>query len=196
MDASFWLARLFWYSSLWLSVFALVSFSQQRMLDQIHDPHHADDDEHWKRLLHLFLRSSRRNDNADVELGGGGSSLVPDRKLIWVWQNPMMLMSYSWALFLLGYGLYFVTSLLPQSALDKKSEVVSIASIAIGALVYLNLHLGAVWSHKSIMAVRKGQEGGVEMSASFASDRTLVAGKRREKKNAAVSEADIIEESS
>ena len=104
-----------------------------------------------------------------------------------------MLMSYSWALFLFGYGLYFLTPLLPQKALDRKSKVLSVAGIAVGILVYTNLHLGSIWAQRAIMAVRKGQRRDPEMSASFFSERTVVTANRRENKGFQVTEVNPVE---
>jgi len=89
------------------------------MLDKIPDKNMEDsdhdddeeDEEQLKKFLRLFLRPRHRLHKRVTEEEKVDSLLVPDWKLAWVWQTPMMLMSYAWVCFILGYFLLKVMEL-------------------------------------------------------------------------------------
>lgn len=159
--SAYWLSELFWYAGLWFSIFALVSFSQQRMIDQIpkgqlKDLPETDDKALCRALLRLFLRP--QGDQSDLEKGRHTTQhLVFDWKLAFLWQYPMMMMSYSWVCFLLGYAIYLLSPLLPTN--DPKPRVASeITALGIGALAALNFQANSWLSRRAIRALKEDQE--------------------------------------
>lgn len=107
-DRAFWLAKPFWYGSLWLSIFALVSSAQEALLEQI--PERILDlslpDGEVSALLRIALRPAPVSDSSEEAV------LVVDVRLLWLWQTPVLLMSLSWVTFCVGYALYIMTPLI------------------------------------------------------------------------------------
>jgi hypothetical protein len=164
--------------SLWFSIFALVSFSQQRMLNCMHNTNTKDnlerlDEENLRHLLRFFLRPERRTSKTDVEKGQLRSCFFPDWTVAWVWQAPMMLMSFSWMTFLLGYGLYFLTPFLSGNGATTAEKPVAIVAVTVGGLVSLNFFVNSVISARAIGGVMKKTSTASNMSNSFSSERTL-----------------------
>ncbi|KAK8108514.1 A-pheromone receptor PreA [Apiospora sp. TS-2023a] len=119
---SFWLCPTLWYSSLFLSIFALISPSQLRLLEQL--PQTTGDagalnHEEIRRLMLTVVREDRTTERR-LEEGNAPTSFKTDPVLTWIWQSPMMLMSYSWVLFLVGYLCYVLTPLIPGSQESMK----------------------------------------------------------------------------
>lgn len=158
------------------------------MLDQIPDTNTEDslcdddDEEQLKEFLRFFLQPRHRLHKHDAEEGKNPSPLVLDWKLAWVWQTPMMLMSFSWLCFVLGYFLYFLTPLLAQSDGTTMDRQIGIAAIVVGGLVLLNFEANSILSHKAIMAVKKAGIREVTMSDSFASEMTVVGSNNTKEK--------------
>jgi hypothetical protein len=76
------------------------------MIERLPGPNDTIDPASLNKLLRLLLKPSK----GDVENVPGALLLLePDFKMIWVWQTPMMLMSLSWVMFLVGYELYILT---------------------------------------------------------------------------------------
>lgn len=144
----FWLSRLFWYCSLWFSVFALVGFSHQRLIDalpgqDLHVGTDAFEKTQIESALRLVLskRSNTRPQQEDPENGPYNQrSFVFDWALAYVWQYPLMLLSYSWLFFLLGYGIYILNPMLPEV---RDSFEVGCAGIGIGVgvLTFFNFEI-------------------------------------------------------
>ncbi len=157
------------------------------MLDQISDTNTVDDpgfdeEEQLKQFLRFFLRPRNGHHKLETEEENNLPKLVPDWKLAWVWQTPMMLMSFAWFFFIVGYFLYFLTPLLTQSGGATMDKQIGIPAIAVGALVLLNFEVNSILSHKAIMAVKKGEHREVNMFDSFASEMTVVGSNRTKEK--------------
>ncbi|KAK8022094.1 hypothetical protein PG993_012861 [Apiospora rasikravindrae] len=115
---SFWLCPTLWYSSLWLSIFALISSSQLRLIEQLPrttEVANSLGNEDVYRLMLSVVRRDRNNETERTLEGNLPPCFKADAALTWVWQSPVMLMSYSWVLFLVGYLCYIVTPLIPRS---------------------------------------------------------------------------------
>jgi hypothetical protein len=120
----YWLGELFWKCSLWLSIASLIFWVSQRLLEQLPDsPDNAWDKEHLEHVLRLILRpcgapKAKRDAKVDPREESLPTVKVTvhswelDPWMIWVWQSPMMLMSYSWVCFIIGYGLYLLTPII------------------------------------------------------------------------------------
>lgn len=85
---------MFWHWSLTSSIFSLIGSAQDRLLAEF--PTDPSD-----------CSAERSESKQDLE---AILPLVLGRMMFWVWQTPIMLMSYAWALFLVGY---FVLILVP-----------------------------------------------------------------------------------
>ena len=121
-----WVAKVLWYSSFFLSVFGLISSAPQRLLEVI--PDHLDYQIKGDELdvfLDLFLESHKKGDKTqDGERFGETAHKHPNpiaenplrsevnAHVHWVLQTPMMLMSWSWIFFLLGYALFVLTPII------------------------------------------------------------------------------------
>jgi hypothetical protein len=98
---------MFWHWSLFLSSFALVSLAHQTLLRYLPEEEgQSFDKKQSTAALSLFLQPPVRED---------GQRRRISRKMLWFWQCPTMLMSYSWVFFLTGYALHLLTPLFDPS---------------------------------------------------------------------------------
>lgn len=107
VEDTVWVAKMLWHWSLILSIFALISSAHQRLLrhlpsDKFQEPF---DDDKIKLALNLFLSPPVRPKGTNKNSSSQPTREISSR-MVWMWQCPVMLMSYSWVLFLVGYGLH------------------------------------------------------------------------------------------
>jgi hypothetical protein len=111
---------MLWHWSFFMSSFALISSAHQRLLR--HLPQKVDSDfnqEQIKVALTLFLQPPLE----PISLGAKVEERRISRKMLWVWQCPTMLMSYSWVLFLVGYALHVLNPVFDPSQAKISSKV-------------------------------------------------------------------------
>lgn len=128
---AYWLASAFWYSSLVLSVLAILLAAQQIAVLQLLGkppklpnggyPEKAD----VRRFLLLILREvkyrgSRTGSVSDSESVG---EWKPRWKMVFIWQCPSMFLSYSVCFFLVGLTLFVCTPLIRGDKWDTASNV-------------------------------------------------------------------------
>lgn len=122
ISSSFWLCPLLWRCSFWLSVFALISSAQHRLLEQL--PKSKADAaelgaEEVKNATLLILREKQSPEDR-LESGLWAEEA---RSLCWLWQTPMMLMSLSWLTFLVGFQAYIVGPLFTHGLWTTEKSV-------------------------------------------------------------------------
>jgi hypothetical protein len=86
-------------------------------------------------MLRVFLRKKPPSEatvyahaaaDSDVEKGSGSFSSEQweiDGRLVWTWQAPMMLRSFSWVGWLMGYELYIATPVVTGQTWTAESKV-------------------------------------------------------------------------
>jgi hypothetical protein len=131
----YWLAKLLWYCSFFLSTFALISSAQQRLLELIPDFNLKNLSAAELSTLGDLVLVESVNSTAAKKLKpcNGTPDADPEhasqpqkevsQKMIWIWQSPMMLMSWSWVFFLVGYCLYLLTPLIHGLPWNTDSNV-------------------------------------------------------------------------
>ncbi|KAK6192896.1 hypothetical protein LQW54_013015 [Pestalotiopsis sp. IQ-011] len=134
VENSFWLVKIFWNWSLMASIFSLISSAQQRLPGEFPEDTSKDTDRDSSR--------GRPSDSSVEEIQalldpvlswpsqGDAESKPTERPLsftmIWIWQTPMMLMSYAWLLFLLGCALHLLTPIFDCLAGDWSSLTIPV----------------------------------------------------------------------
>ena len=124
--SSYWLTPAFWYCSLLFSVFGLLLASQQvAVLDLLGEPR-----EHnvphltsldLNRYLPLMLRVHRaRTRGGTPQIGG------PRWKMIFIWQVPIMFLSYAISFFLFGLVILVCSPLIEGSPTGAQINVSTI----------------------------------------------------------------------
>ncbi|KAI0151685.1 hypothetical protein GGR57DRAFT_179346 [Xylariaceae sp. FL1272] len=98
-----WPAKLFWHWGLVLSIFSLISSVQSRLLSVFPHPDCGGNDQAASHVLDVVLRSDHSPSSGQRE-----RSIA----LLWMWQCPTMLMSYSWLFFVVGYVIHILRPLL------------------------------------------------------------------------------------
>jgi hypothetical protein len=110
---SFWVARVFLYWSLSFSFFSLISSTIDQLLEFIPAP----DDETVAEKDHAAILSLLVHPKA-LTSEPSSESLPnvyrPKWLMVYVWQCPAMLMSWSWVLFYAGFILYILTPVIPH----------------------------------------------------------------------------------
>ncbi|KAG5664902.1 hypothetical protein KAF25_008636, partial [Fusarium avenaceum] len=122
-EKTIWATKMLWNWSLFLSSFALIGSAHQRLLR--HLPETVDEDFGQQKLkvaLSLFLQPP-----VDKEMKGSEDSDKAmrsiSRKMLWFWQCPTMLMSFSWVFFLIGYALHLLTPIFDPSQAEISRKV-------------------------------------------------------------------------
>jgi hypothetical protein len=106
----YWLGPALWYSSLVLSILAiLLSSSQAFIFTSLNEPTaelHSNGD--YRRYLALIMDIPRLSVARSGEDSGNqrASAFKPRWKMVFTWQSPMMFMAYGVGFFLLGLTLY------------------------------------------------------------------------------------------
>lgn len=104
---------------------ALISSSQERLLERLPKVGEEGYDAQLQEGLLMVLAPCRGNagdlEKAEVV------SLRPSSLLLFLWQTPLMLMHYSWLMFLVGYELYLITPLTRHASWTLQCTVSSSA---------------------------------------------------------------------
>lgn len=87
LERAHWATTMLWHWSLTSSIFSIISSAQDRLLREFPSDTPEDGVE----------RAEQKGDLDSV------LPLVLGYMMCWVWQTPIMLMSYAWVLFLVGY---------------------------------------------------------------------------------------------
>jgi hypothetical protein len=93
---------------------ALISSSQERLLERMPRVGDAGCPSPLREAL-LMVLMPRRGHAGDEEKAES-TRLQPSPLLIFLWQTPLMLMHYSWLMFLIGYELYLITPLVKHTS--------------------------------------------------------------------------------
>ena len=104
-----------WHCSLWLSITALINSTQLRMLGLLPDSVAEADrwtDEELRGRLKVVLRSRQSGDEMEKSVW-----------LLWTWQSPLMLMSWAWVCFIVGYTAHLVEPLVRRRAWTNECSV-------------------------------------------------------------------------
>ncbi|KAI2617141.1 hypothetical protein GGR54DRAFT_641246 [Hypoxylon sp. NC1633] len=135
-ERTIWAAKLLWHWSLFLSTFSLIGSAHQRLLrhlPSLEKDSQEFDDSKIQLALNLFLQPP-------LSVANLNTKLEPRRisgRMLWIWQCPMMLMNYSWVLFLVGYALHLLTPVFDPS-LAEIPFTVAVVTVCGCALVVLN----------------------------------------------------------
>jgi len=113
MEHAFWLAKVLWYWSLSLSIFSLISSTIDQLLEWLPSEQQEDmSEDRRKAVLGLLVEQHR-----------GELNLSPRWVMVWVWQCPVMLMSWSWVFFYGGLLLHILTPVLPSQGAPSQGRV-------------------------------------------------------------------------
>ena len=128
---AYWLAPALWYCSLVLSILGMMLAAQQIAVVQLLEARRSHVDArsikpHVDRYLPLMLTEIRQQ-SSETELQMDGNAPVRQRKprwkMVFIWQCPMMFMSYSLCSFLSGLTIYVCTPLIRGEAWNSGSNV-------------------------------------------------------------------------
>ena len=141
---TYWLAQALFYSSLSLSVWAVITASQQTTLINALRPTDKLQLEEVYSTAQIILRF--RTDLDDIEgyassyyrgpesLGRKGWTAM---NILYVWQSPLMLMSWAWFSLLVGLTLHVCSPLIAGNA--SRDEVrIAIFYLAVGLGLFVN----------------------------------------------------------
>ncbi|KAH6645123.1 hypothetical protein BKA67DRAFT_542100 [Truncatella angustata] len=145
-ERTVWAAKMLWNWSLFLSTFALISSAHQRLLRYL--PEKDDEPFDERRLieaLSLFLRPP-------VPRGNNTFGRRRSNKMLWFWQCPIMLMNYSWVLFLLGYTLHLLTPVFDPSQAEMSLTAAIITVCGCGLVVINFVFCAGICQHRLLRA--------------------------------------------
>ncbi|KAI1267585.1 hypothetical protein F5Y18DRAFT_378192 [Xylariaceae sp. FL1019] len=142
-----WPAKLFWHWGLILSIFSLISSVQSRLLAEFPLPKCSGSDQAAVHVLDLVLRS---------EYSPNSGLRERSIALLWMWQCPTMLMSYSWLFFLVGYVIHILRPL--TSLGHELTPAISIVTATGCLLVAVNFVYCAILSRDALLKARKKKQ--------------------------------------
>lgn len=121
MDTAYWLTRACWYLTLLLAILGILLSAQQvtvlNFLGEIPDFDEENAEaivDHYLPLLVTGARHQANQPEAQSRKIYSGTS-TPNKRMVFVWQCPIMFMSYSASLFLLGLTILVITPLIRLS---------------------------------------------------------------------------------
>lgn len=148
VSESLWIAQAFWYMTLLLSIWAIILSSQQHT---------------FLESMPLLVETSSKED-IDLNLGTilyGPKSMTVDAEqprnatafsvnwnMVFIWQCPTMLMSYSWAIFMIALTLHVLKPLIRREPWDDSSKI-AVCYIIVGGTTTLNFAWCSFWSYRS-----------------------------------------------
>lgn len=114
-EKTVWAAKMLWNWSFFLSTFSMIGSAPTRVLQHLpkKDQAHCSEDD-IKCALNLFLQPLSAESTKHREISW---------RMLWAWQCPAMLMSYSWVLFLVGYTLHILTPIFDESQAQTSYKV-------------------------------------------------------------------------
>ncbi|CAG1973120.1 unnamed protein product [Fusarium graminearum] len=143
-EKALWATKMLWNWGLFFSLFALISSAHQRLLRHLPEKFDQEfDDQQFEVALSLFLKPV---------VGQQRSAREVSCRMLWFWQCPIMLMSYSWVFFVNGYALHLLSPVFDTSGAET-SEEVSILTLCGCGLVVLNFTFcGKLCRHRLAVA--------------------------------------------
>lgn len=117
IGSSYWLATAFLYWSLSLSLWAVIVTAQQKSVTRTLIVFREDSPEQLRLKLRVILRIP------DIDLWKPQKSrrkTFAELNMLYVWQCPLMLMSYGWMTLLLGITLHVCTPLIDGAGRDPR----------------------------------------------------------------------------
>jgi hypothetical protein len=114
-EDALWATKMLWNWGLFFSLFALISSAHQRLLRYLPERFDQEfDDQQFEVALSLFLQPV---------IGQQRAARKISCRMLWFWQCPMMLMSYSWVFFVNGYALHLLHPVFDTSGAEESEEV-------------------------------------------------------------------------
>lgn len=124
---TYWLATALFYFSLSLSLWAVILSTQQKSVTRTLSVYQDD-----AAQLRLKVQVILRIPDGRARAGKGRS--FAELNMLYVWQCPLMLMSYGWATLLLGLTLHVCSPLIRYSGHDKRKVRSSLPSTPVMSL--------------------------------------------------------------
>lgn len=121
---SFWVARVFLYWSLSFSIFSLISSTIDQLLEWVPTP--GDDtlsERDCEAALSLLICPRALFAASGTDLAQDLKLYRPKWSMVYVWQCPVMLMSWSWILFYTGFLLSILTPVIPDASQPHETQV-------------------------------------------------------------------------
>jgi hypothetical protein len=125
ISSAFWVARALWYFSLTLSMTSVVASAQQStILGSMPTTSGSNVQPGNLDIVLCKILRDTRSTSQDVERGGKVRCRVKTI-MLFVWQFPVMTMSYAWIMFLVALTLYVCTPLIQHALWGPGSKVIS-----------------------------------------------------------------------
>lgn len=144
---------MLWDWSFFMAAFSMIGSAPTRLLQHLPETDQKDyDGDKIERASNLFLQR--------VSKSTKGEKRNISRRMLWVWQCPAMLMSYSWVLFLVGFTLHILTPTFnkPQAQASWKvcEDHVSYPRLSANLLSGFCYHCVRLWTDCSQLHLLRG----------------------------------------
>ncbi|KAH6680241.1 hypothetical protein B0J14DRAFT_260731 [Halenospora varia] len=148
VSESLWVAQAFWYMTLLLSIWAIILSSQQHtFLESMPLLIEASPKEDVEQNLKAIL-SAPTLTGADAEQLGTTTKYPVNWNMVYIWQCPTMLMSYSWATFMIALTLHVLKPFIRREPWGDSSKI-AVCYVIVGGTTTLNFAWCSFWSYRS-----------------------------------------------
>ena len=117
IEFTYWLATAMIYFSLLLSLWSLITAAQQKSVIHALPTSHRDPSQ-FRKTAQIILRRPNSNPRIDTS-----RRTFAEWNMLYVWQCPLMLMSYGWAFLLLGLTMHVCSPLIKKNGPDPRKVV-------------------------------------------------------------------------
>ena len=119
---AFWVAKVLWYWGICFAFFSLVNSTITELLDLIPATNDTIADAGDRSAVLPLIVSIRTSKNPGASLPSF-EQCRPSWLMVYVWQCPVMLMSWSWVCFFAGFILYILTPAIPRHHREHEVQV-------------------------------------------------------------------------
>lgn len=124
----------------------MISSTQQRFLEQFPQSEDGYNSEVIQILLELLLQPSINITFGDTENTPRQNNREISMHMLWIWQTPMMLISWSWMFFLLGLLLHILTPVIRRNEWTMDCTVSLAHCYRVGVLILTDFNFdGGFW---------------------------------------------------
>ena len=170
---SMWVVFSMWYLSLVLAILSLITAAQHSAL--IHTLMGRDDSfllsgnvniRNSRAILKLVSIDGKKGPASSTDTSGSSKRKTnndsadktrPSLKMIYIFQNPLMLMAYSWVTFIVGLALHVISPLRHESPSGINDRRTAIFVLVGGGIAFLNFGWCSFWLYRVAKCIDKDE---------------------------------------
>jgi len=174
IPTTYWVSRGLFYTSLSLSVWAIMTAAQQSAVIATFPEIEIRDRQGLRDIARVIIRSNVFSDPDPTSREAKMRQTITAASIEFVWQCPLMLMSWAWVSFLFGLTLHVLRPFIRREKWGDNHKV-AILFLATGAMLVFTITWTAASSYWTVAAVESIGKGSRLNEASVNRDKILTA---------------------